>query len=313
MRNEARANEAPRAEWVGWCCSYCAAPLVARGCGLYCAAEERWFANLDGVNRLLPEERRRELLPFLELYRRVRRDEGWSAEPGLPDVARGHRYEAIWRMRARHFRAALALVAEKLGPGPWRVLEAGAGSSWVSLRLLEAGHRVVATDVSLDEDDGLLAPNRFLESPALLPRAEAEMEALPFEPALFDLVFVAGALHHAPRLGRALMEMRRVTRREGLLVVTDSPVYARRADGEAMVARRMEDLGRKYGVAIPRESQSGYLVAGEMAGAFRSAGWSLEMHGWPGPVQEWGRDALEIAKHGRRTARFPVLVGKRDA
>jgi SAM-dependent methyltransferase len=313
VRHEARANDAPSAGFVGWCCSYCAAPLIARGSGLYCAAEGRWFASLDGVNRLLPEDRRRELLPFLELYRRVRRDEGWFAEPGLPDVPPGHRHEAIWRRRARHFRLALGLVTERLGPGPWRVLEAGAGSAWVSLRLREAGHGVVATDVNLDEDDGLLAPNRFLESPALLPRAEAEMEALPFEPGFFDLVFVAGALHHVPRLGRALMEMRRVTRREGLIVVTDSPVYARRADGEAMVARRMDDLGRRYGVAIPRESQSGYLVAGEMSGAFASAGLRLEVHGWPGPVREWGRDVLEIAKHGRRTARFPVLVGRRDA
>lgn len=312
MRSEARTAEAPHPDWVGWCCSYCSAPLLPRGLGLYCASEGRWFASLDGVHRLLPEDRRNEFLPYLELYRRMRRDEGWFAEPRLPEVASGHRHEAIWRLRARHFHRAMALTTEMLGPGPWRVLEAGAGSAWVSLRLLESGHRVVATDVNLDDEDGLLAPNRYLDDPAMLPRAEAEMEALPFEPGLFDLVFVAGALHHAPRLGRALLEMRRVTRRGGLLVVTDSPVYARRADGEAMVARRMEDLGRKYAVAIPRESQAGYLVAPEMEGAFRSAGWGFEIHGWPGRLRAWGRDALEIAKHGRRTARFPVLIGKRD-
>jgi hypothetical protein len=49
-----------------------------------------------------------------------------------------------------------------------------------------------------------------------------------------------------------------------------------------------------------------------MAGAFKAAGWGLEMHGWPGRVSRWGRDLLEIAKHGRRTARFPVLLGRRD-
>jgi SAM-dependent methyltransferase len=312
VRNEPRSAEAPRESWIGWCCSYCSGPLTPRGSSLFCAREGRWFASLDGVNRLLPEERRRELLPYLELYRRVRRDEGWFAEPGLPEVPRGHRHEAVWRLRARHFKAAMMLLTGRLGPGPWRVLEAGAGSAWVSLRLLEAGHHVVATDVNLDDADGLLAPNRSLAAPSLLPRAEAEMEALPFEPGLFDLVVVAGALHHTPRLGRALVEMRRVTRPGGLLAVLDSPVYRRRADGEAMVARRMEDLGRKYGAAIPRESQAGYLVIGELPGAFRSAGWSLEVQGWPGQMTEWTRDALEVAKHGRRTARFPVLVGSRD-
>jgi SAM-dependent methyltransferase len=313
MRDEPRSADAAREGWVGWCCSYCSAPLASRGSGLYCVAEGRWFASQGGVHRLLPEDRRRELLPYLELYRRVRRDEGWVAEAGLPEVPSGHRHQEVWRLRARHFKAAMALLDERLGPGPWRVVEAGAGSAWVSLRLLEAGHHVVATDVNLDEADGLLAANRFLASPALLPRAEAEMEALPFEPGLFDLVVVAGALHHAPRLGRALVEMRRVTRPGGFALVLDSPVYRRRADGEAMVAQRMADLGKKYGVAIPRESQAGYLVIGELEGAFGAAGWSLEAHGWPPPMAEWPRDALEIAKHGRRTARFPILLGRRDA
>lgn len=50
---------------AGWCCSYCSAPLEVQAHGLYCAAERRWFASLDGVHRLLPEERRRQLGPFL--------------------------------------------------------------------------------------------------------------------------------------------------------------------------------------------------------------------------------------------------------
>jgi SAM-dependent methyltransferase len=313
MRDEPRRVEAAREDWVGWCCSYCSAPVVPRGAGLYCAAEGRWFASQGGVHRLLPEERRCELLPYLELYRRVRRDEGWIAEAGLPEVGKGHPHRAEWQSRARHFKAATALLADRLGSGPWRVLEAGAGSAWLSLRLLEAGHQVAATDVNLDETDGLLAANRFLPSPALLPRAEAEMETLPFEPGLFDLVVIAGALHHAPRLGRALVEMRRVTRPGGFLLVLDSPVYRRRADGEAVVARRMAHLGKKYGVAIPRESQEGYLVIGELPGAFGSAGWSLETHGWPPPLTEWLHAAGEIVRQGRRTARYPILLGRRDA
>ena len=73
---------APAADLGGWCCSYCGAPLAPHGEGLLCADEQRWFATDDGVHRLLPDERRREILPFLELYQRVRRDEGWRAEPG---------------------------------------------------------------------------------------------------------------------------------------------------------------------------------------------------------------------------------------
>lgn len=309
MRDEPTSADAPREDWVRWRCAYCTAPLEPRVANLYCAAEGRSFASLGGVHRLLPEQCRRELSAYLELYNRVRRDEGWVAEAGLPEVPRGHRHEAIWRLRARHFKTAITLATARLGPGPWRVLEAGAGSAWASLRLLDAGHQVVATDVNLDEADGLLAPNLFLTTPTVLPRAEAEMEVLPFAPRLFDLVVVAGALHHTPRVGRALAEMGRVTRQGGLLLVIDSPVYRRRADGDAMVAQRTEHLEHKYGIVIPRESQSGYLVIGELAGVFSAAGWSLEVHGWPRPAVELTRDLLEIAKHGRRTARFPVLVG----
>lgn len=298
--------------WIGWCCSYCSAPLEQRAHGLYCGAEQRWFATHRGIHRLLPEERRREILPHLELYQRARRDEGWRAEPGLPEVAPGHPKAALWRERAARFRQALDLATAALGPGPWRALEVGAGCCWAAVRLLERGHSVAAVDVSLDPDDGLPAADLLLEDPGRLLRAEAEMEALPLEPGLFDLVLAAGALHHAQRLTRALVELRRVTRRGGLLLVLDSPVYRWRRDGEAEVADLMRRLGRRYGLAVPRESLAGYLVLGELAETFGSAGWKLELHGWPGRLREWARDVVEIARRGRRPARFPILVARRD-
>jgi hypothetical protein len=79
-----------------------------------------------------------------------------------------------------------------------------------------------------------------------------------------------------------------------------------------MVAARMRAHARRYGVAMDRERQSGYLVREELPGLFRSAGWSLVIHGWPGPVRERARDLLEVLRHGRRTARFPILLARRD-
>lgn len=297
---------------VGWCCSYCSAPLEERAHGLYCAAEGRWFATQHRVHRLLTEERRREILPSLELYQRVRRDEGWRAEPGLPDVPPGHPHEAVWRDRASRFWRGLELAAASLGSGPWRVLEVGAGCCWASARLVERGHVVTAVDVNLDPEDGLPAADRLLPDPRLLGRAEAEMEALPLEAGLFDMVLAAGSLHYSQRLTRTLVELRRVMRRGGILLVLDSPVYSRRPDGEAMVAERMKEHGRRYGLAIPRESQSGYLVLSELEDLFKSAGYRLEIHGWPRRSREWVRDAVERVRWGRRTARFPIILGRRD-
>jgi SAM-dependent methyltransferase len=313
VSGEARgAGLVEASSWVGWCCSYCAAPLEAHGHGLFCRAEGRWFATQHGIHRLLPEARRRELLPAVEMYQRVRRDEGWRAEPGLPDVPPAHPHSRRWRARGAALRQARALATARLGPGPWRVLEVGAGCCWAGLRLADEGHRVAAIDLNLDPDDGLRAAERVSPSAAMLLRAEAEMEALPVEPASFDLVLAADSLHYAPHLVRTLVELRRVTRREGMLVVLDSPVYRRREDGEAVVAERMRAEARRYGVPMDRDGQPGYLVAGELPGLFRSAGWSLEMHGGPGPAREWGRGLLDVLRHGRRAARSPILLARRD-
>ena len=300
------------ASWPGWCCSYCSSPLLLRPHGLFCHAEGRFFASVSGVYRLLPEERRREILPFLEMYQRVRRDEGWSALPILPNLPPGARHADIWKRRAVAFRRAVEIAGKAMGPGPWRVLEIGAGNCWTGLRLMERGHRVAAVDVNLDPMDGLVAAERISPLAEHLPRAEAEMEALPFEPYSFDLVAASAALHYTSRLARTLVELRRVTRRGGMLLVWDSPVYRRREDGEAMVAARMRRHQDRYGVVAPREGEAGYLVLGELKDLFASAGWLLEVHGWPGHLREALRDLVEKGRVGRRTARFPILLGRRD-
>lgn len=297
--------------WLGWCCPYCAAPLEERAHGLLCSAEQRWFATDRGVHRLLTEERRREILPFLELYQRGRRDAGWRAEPGLPLVGPCHPMAEHWAERAWRFRRAIALAVGVLGRGPWRVLEVGAGCAWASARLIAQGHQAVAVDVNLDSQDGLLAADGLLAG-ARLPRAEAEMDALPLEAGIFDLVLAADSLHHPPRPLRTLIELRRVTRRGGLLLVLDSPVFRRRPDGEAMVARHMEQQARRHGISFPREAHAGYLVLGELPELFRRAGWRLELHGWPHPLREQTDDLLAVVRHGRRNPRLPILLARRD-
>jgi hypothetical protein len=78
-----------------------------------------------------------------------------------------------------------------------------------------------------------------------------------------------------------------------------------------MVAERAEEQTRRYGFAAPAFGP-GYLLWSELAALFEGAGWRLEVHGWPGRVREAARDLVESARRGRRTARLPILIGRRD-
>ena len=301
-----------RAFDAGWCCPYCAAPLLPRGAGLCCEAEGRLFASSAGVYRLLVEKRRTELLPFLELEHRVRRDEGFRATPGLPEQPKAGPLASLWRRRARRLHEGLRLAAQALGRGPWRVLEVGAGCAWASAALAGLGHRVTAVDASLDAADGLLAAESVLPDGVTIERAEADMEALPLAAGRFDLVLAVDALHHARRLLPLLVELRRVTRRLGALLVLESPVYARREDGEADVARRMRRLHRRYGLELPRESQPGYLVRSELEALFGQAGYRLEAGGLSAGLLAPLLD-FAVALLGRSgLPSRPVLFARRD-
>jgi SAM-dependent methyltransferase len=282
-------------EWVGWCCSSCGAPLVPHGSGLLCRAEERWFATRDGVHRLLPEERVQVLRAYQEISRRVGRVR--PLRPRDEDE------------RARLVDEAMRRVRETLGPGPWYVLAAGTDAAMT--RFL-AGHRVVAISPRAGEDGALVG--HALVGHALVgrARAEAELDALPLEPGRVDLVLVQGSLHEGPSLPRTLVELRRVVRRGGVLVALDSPVYRRRRDAEAQVAQAMKDERALVGMAVPREVRPGYLLHAELAGQFRSAGWSLQVLGWPSAVRATAEDLLQLLRGSRPSPRYPVLLARRD-
>ena len=72
----------------------------------------------------------------------------------------------------------------------------GAGNGWLSRRMAERGHYVLATDISLDDEDGLGALDRYGSNGqpwrARVTRARADIEALALEGSQFDLVVANG-------------------------------------------------------------------------------------------------------------------------
>jgi SAM-dependent methyltransferase len=303
-------------------CPECGGSAFSAGSDLLCPAEGKRFAGSEGVLPLMRAERVAAKAPFLDAYRRIRRVEGWGGAVdyyrGLPFESEG-RHRAVWKIRARSYRKALRAIARRFPEvkqaDEWdklalRILEIGAGNGWFSWRMAQAGHYVLATDISLDEEDGLGAVSRYAQPGAALGdrliRARAEMEELPLEDSQFDLVVVNGSLHYACDLPRAVSEGRRVLRPGGLLLVLDSPVYDEPESGRQMVRRRQEHH-RELGIS-DSASTAGFLVEEDFVAMVAGFGFQVEVeHPFEGVPRRLRRAYCRL-RRAAPPARFPLFA-----
>lgn len=96
-----------------------------------------------------------------------------------------------------------------------KVLDAGAGTGRLSVRLHQAGAEVVALDIS----PAMLA--RLEQKEPAVKTVVGDMEAMPFEDDNFDMVFSTLALVHLKNVEPFLDECYRVLKDEGQLVLVN--------------------------------------------------------------------------------------------
>jgi ubiquinone/menaquinone biosynthesis C-methylase UbiE len=112
------------------------------------------------------------------------------------------------------------LVAQALSADAW-ALDVGCGAGHLSFRLASRVRHIVAADASA----GMLATvARECAARGLggIETCEASAESLPFDNGRFDLVASRYSAHHWTHLGAAMLELRRVTRRGGFLLLIDA-------------------------------------------------------------------------------------------
>ncbi len=294
------------------CCPECGSGLGQGRGGLVCTREDAFYATIDGVHRLLGHERQAELAAATAFYSRVRADEGFHHSSELPGVPRGQAQARIWKQRARHFGRFMDWLARER-PKRQAIVDIGAGCCWAAERLVEKGHSVAALDINLDPVDGLAALGATVGSVPNLERIEADMEFLPLGAACADVVLLNGALHYARCPQNVLAEARRILKPSGCVVILDSPVYRRAADGEAMVKMKKREFLRRYGYAPCRAAAVGYFAKNDLTRLLECSGFEVRIVGWPSRLREMGRDVIETFRHGRRTARFPMILARRRA
>ena len=109
------------------------------------------------------------------------------------------------------------LTQEPLRPGSV-VLEIGADVGWASSILLNAGCRVIATDIT---DHLLLAPDGASSD---LCRLFADMNRLPLADSTVDIVFAASCVHHSWNLALTFQEIARVLKPGGAAYLCGEPL-----------------------------------------------------------------------------------------
>jgi SAM-dependent methyltransferase len=209
------------------------------------------------LRSLAPEEAAK-FERFVAEYELVRAAESrGSTDPAyylaLPFQDLTGKLSSQWKIRAVTFRYIERHILEPLAARrgrPLRILDLGAGNGWLSYRLSLLGHQPVAVDILVNEHDGLGAAMHYANHlPSMFPRVQASLDRLPFQNAAFDLAIFNASFHYSTHYATTLAEALRCTRKDGRVVIADTPWYRHEASGLRMVEEKRAYFKTTYGFA----------------------------------------------------------------
>ena len=249
-------------------------PLVCPSCqGVLALTEEGWkceiesivFKNEDGTPDFVLPRRREAITQFLSVYETIRRSEGWGSNDieyyhQLPYKDIKGKHSNIWKIRSKTFDVFLQDLIRTHAHN-LRILDLGAGNCWLSKRLADKGHKVVAVDICTDSLDGLGVAHRLeLDSHSRIKCIRAEYDYLPFPDECFDIIIFNASLHYARDPYATLLNTLRLLSQGGSVYVLDSPIYSNARSGQSMIDERLEDVQRKFGLEIPQDFAGSFLT-----------------------------------------------------
>ena len=146
-------------------------------------------------------------------------------------------------------------------------MDLGAGNCWMSIRLANAGQRVVATDINMDSYDGLgVATRLWVSGQTKFPCVRGEFDYLPLADASFDAIVCNASLHYSKNVIGTLLRALRHLKDDGVLYILDSPIYNDAESGQLMIRERQEAFRKNYGIPIPDEFAGNFLTYEELNG-----------------------------------------------
>jgi SAM-dependent methyltransferase len=286
--------------------------------GWHCPACTFAIAVDDGIAHALSPASIAHHARFIEDYERIRASEGRGSDDddfylALPYRDTSGNDPAQWRMRALSYDYLARHLLEGFARGS-RILDLGAGNGWMSYRLALAGHRPCAVDLLVNDRDGLGAARHYqTRLPGLFPRYQAEIGRLPFADGQFDAAVFNASFHYAEDAEASLREAMRCVRPGGMLIISDTPWYAREKSGQRMLAERREMFLRRHGTAADAITTLGYLTDERLLALEAALAIHWEVHRpWYGLV--WAMRPLLAQLRGRREpSRFRLYVARKKA
>jgi SAM-dependent methyltransferase len=284
-----------------------------------CSSCSSMLACERGIWKALLPERAARYARFVQDYESIRAAEGRGSTTddyylALPYRDLSGRLSSQWALRARTFR----YVEDKLLPRlttsthpRLRVLDLGAGNGWLSYRLANQGHLPLAVDLLTNDQDGLGAARHYQRRLGVLfPRAQAELDNLPFADSQFDLAIFNASFHYSENYEKTFAEAARCVRGGGTVMIADTPWYSDERSGLAMLEERRAFFTKRFGFPSDELKSREYLTDQRLKELERWFGIRWQTHE-PYYGMRWlMRPLLARIRRARKPSRFRIYTAK---
>jgi SAM-dependent methyltransferase len=271
----------------------------------------------DGILLALAPERLAYYANFIADYEHIRAAEGRGSHDksyylALPHQDTTGHNAGQWKIRSRSYDYLIRSVIKPSGAGE-DVLDLGAGNCWLSFQLARRGYRPVAVDLLTNSQDGLGAATHYQqELGASIPRFQAELSRLPFEDGQFDVVIFNASFHYSEDYEITLREALRCVKRDGLVVICDTPWYSREDSGQQMVAERRAYFCDRFHTASDSVKSQEFLTDERLQslGEALSIHWTVHRpwYGWRWAMRPW----VARLRKRREPSQFRIYVARQD-
>jgi ubiquinone/menaquinone biosynthesis C-methylase UbiE len=126
-----------------------------------------------------------------------------------------------WLLFGPSHRALIKRIKAVLGDRPGRILDIGCGTGVFAAKIRQALPRVQVWGIDLVSGMLTKGTERWRRHSGWIQPVQGDSERLPFPTDTFDVVTCANSFHHYPHQDRAVVEMHRVLRPSGRLMLVD--------------------------------------------------------------------------------------------